>query len=144
MEEEAADSFDKMYEEGLKHELDLKPAYAYISYEDQEGIYESMTEKYNKSVDDHYAKPGHSDYQTGLAICIGLSTKNFAYTKEYSWLSDNAHEYGFIIRYPEGKENITGFEFEPWHFRYVGKEAAKVIHDKNITLEEYYATYVLK
>ena len=67
---------------------------------------------------------------------LGLTT--------YEWLKDNAYKYGFILRYPEGKENITGFAFESWHYRYVGKDIAKIIYDNDLTYEEYYAYYIEK
>lgn len=65
-------------------------------------------------------------------------TQDYEDTTEGKWLKENAHKYGFILRYPKGKEEITGYKFEPWHFRYVGKEAAKVIFEKDLTLEEYF------
>lgn len=70
------------------------------------------------------------------------STLTFKDSEAYSWLKENAHNYGFIERYPEGKENITGYNPEAWHWRYVGTEVAKIIHDENITFDEYYAFYV--
>ncbi|MEB8307617.1 M15 family metallopeptidase [Staphylococcus xylosus] len=90
------------------------------------------------------AKPGFSEHQTGLAFDVatrGLqeSAKElFQYTEESKWLKDNAHNYGFIIRYPEGKAHITQFMYEPWHLRYLGKKDAKEIKNSNLTLEEYF------
>ncbi len=90
------------------------------------------------------AKPGYSEHQTGLAIDInnGSSMNNFGNTKDSAWLKNNAHLYGFILRYPEGKENITGYKYEPWHYRYVGIKAATYIYENNLTFEEYYAYFV--
>lgn len=90
------------------------------------------------------AKPGFSEHQTGLAMDLnnGSSMYDFASTQESKWLQKNAHKYGFILRYPEGKENITGYKFEPWHYRYVGVEAATYIYENNLTFEEYYAYFV--
>ena len=86
----------------------------------------------------HIAKPGESEHHTGLAIDIKSGdTSPFIISKEYVWLKKNAHKYGFILRYPEGKEEITGYAFEPWHYRYVGKKIAKFITKNNMTLEEY-------
>lgn len=89
------------------------------------------------------AWPGASEHQTGLAVDFGEASgycqldSCFENTESGKWLSENAYKYGFILRYPQGKEDITGYSFEPWHFRYVGKDIAKKIHEKDITLEEY-------
>lgn len=86
------------------------------------------------------AKPGHSEHQTGLAVDVEGSNKDydeFEKAIEFNWMKENAHKYGFILRYPKGKENITGFKYEPWHYRYVGIQNATNIYNKNITLEEY-------
>lgn len=91
------------------------------------------------------ARPGYSEHQTGLSVdfaAAGVSTLSisFAKTKAGVWLAANAYKYGFILRYPKGKTAITGYQFEPWHFRYVGVEVATAMHDQNIqTLEEFYA-----
>ena len=139
------EDFNKMVAEAKKYQINLLPVKSYTSYEEQQALYDINVSDYGETKTlETIAKAGHSDYQTGLAIDISGNSNNFKYKKEFAWLSDHAYEYGFILRYPEGKEEITGFEYEPYHWRYVGKEAAKVIHDKNITFEEYYATYVLK
>lgn len=86
------------------------------------------------------AKPGHSEHQTGLAIDVegsNMDYDNFEKSKEYVWMKDNAHKFGFILRYPKGKEHITGFKFEPWHYRYVGIKNATYIYQNNLTLEEF-------
>ena len=88
------------------------------------------------------ALPGQSEHQTGLCMDL-ISTKNvtldetFASNPAYAWLVENAHSFGFILRYPKGKEGITGYSYEPWHYRFVGVEAATAIHEQGITLEEY-------
>ncbi|MDD3392824.1 MAG: M15 family metallopeptidase [Bacilli bacterium] len=90
------------------------------------------------------ARAGHSELQTGLAIDIEGENKDydlFHNSSSYLWMIKNAYKYGFILRYPEGKENITGYNFEPWHYRYVGLVEAKTIYDNNLTLEEYYINY---
>ena len=91
--------------------------------------------------------PGSSEHQIGLAIdiiCDGYSSldEGFANTTAGRWLAENSYKYGFILRYPLGKENITSIEFEPWHFRYVGVDAATVMHENDICLEEFWSTYV--
>ena len=93
----------------------------------------------------HEARPGFSEYQTGLSLEL-IHGKNenqdeFKDSKEFAWLKNNAYKYGFILRYPEGKENITGFSYKPYYFRYVGRNASRIIWKENIALEEYYAYY---
>ncbi len=91
------------------------------------------------------AKPGHSEHQTGLAVDVAGSNDDyddFENSLEFPWMKENAHLYGFILRYPKGKEKITGFKYEPWHYRYVGTEIAKIIYEENLTLEEYYDKYL--
>lgn len=106
---------------------------AYRSY-----LYQSACYSGN---DLYSAKPGYSEHQTGLALDITINNvglhPSFGYTDAGIWLNNNAYKYGFIIRYPKNKENITGYLYEPWHIRYVGINAAKDIYFNNITLEEY-------
>jgi len=119
-------------------ELDLSSLYlfsGYRSYQKQESLY-------NYYKDDNYsAKPGFSEHQTGLAIDISYKNigliDEFSNTIAFKKLFDNAHKYGFILRYPKDKENITGYYFEPWHWRYVGKIHATKIKEENLVLEEY-------
>lgn len=82
---------------------------------------------------------GYSEHQTGLAVDINADGVNSTGEEVYAWLKEHAWEYGFILRYPDGKTDITGTDYEPWHYRYVGKDAARVIHKKGICLEEYLA-----
>ena len=122
---------------------------SYRSYEDQRDVYEYYKKLYDEEYADSIAaRPGHSEHQTGLALDIFSYTDNlqktFSEGQTYAWLKDNAYKYGFILRYPENKEYITGFSFESWHYRYVGKDIAKFIYDNNITYEEYYAYYIEK
>lgn len=111
----------------------------YRSYKSQKSTYTSRVKSEGKKLADAYvAKPGFSEHQSGLCIDITNEGKYFVKgTKEADWLAENCYKFGFIIRYPYGKKNITGIEYEPWHIRYVGKEAAKYIYDNGITLEEY-------
>ena len=94
------------------------------------------------------ARAGHSEHQTGYAVDVttpAVAQQNlgaFEYTKEFTWMANNAHKFGFILRFPNGKSNITGYIYEPWHYRYVGVDAAKQIKEENLTLEEYYAYYI--
>ena len=87
------------------------------------------------------AKPGHSEHQLGLAVDLNSVDPSFEKTKEYEWLKNNSYKYGFILRYQKDKENITGFAYEPWHYRYVGIDAATKMFEKNLSLEEYYVKY---
>ncbi len=121
---------------------------SYRSYEDQESIYNDYKNVSLKYADQYAARPGYSEHQTGLSLDITSwehpGQKAFTESEEYKWLKDNAHKYGFILRYPEGKENITGYSTESWHFRYVGKEVATQIYNEGITFDEYYAYYIAK
>ncbi len=83
------------------------------------------------------AVPGTSEHQLGIAVDINADKERCENEDVYLWLAENAHKYGFILRYPQGKEDITGISYEPWHFRYVGVENAQIIYEKQICLEEY-------
>ena len=101
--------------------------------------------RWSKAKADTYsARAGTSEHQTGLATDVNSVSTSFENSSAFKWLEKNSYKYGFILRYPKGKEHITGYMYEPWHYRYVGSEVAKVIKEKNITYEEYYATYILK
>lgn len=121
---------------------------SYRPYKSQEEIYNEYKKISLKYADSYAARPGFSEHQTGLAIDITSlehkTAKEFKESVEYEWLKNNCYKYGFILRYPEGKEHITGYNTESWHFRYVGNEVAKKIFDENITLDEYYAFYIEK
>lgn len=118
----------------------------YRSYQSQTKLYEVYTKLQGETDADKYsAKPGYSEHQTGLAVDLG-SIDNpdcnlrvcFADTDAAQWLHANAYRYGFILRYPKNKTSLTGYEYEPWHFRYVGKVVASTMQDERIaTLEEY-------
>ena len=110
----------------------------YRSYSQQETIYNNYISWYGKEEADTFsARPGHSEHQTGLAIDVNTIDDSFAGTPEAIWLENHAHEYGFIIRYPKGKESITGYQYEPWHIRYLGVEKATEVYKSGLTLEEY-------
>lgn len=120
---------------------------AYRSYQDQQDISDLYLRAYGQEyVDKYIAKPGYSEHQTGLAMDIGSRSVNiFANSKEYGWMLENAYKYGFILRYSKRDENLTGFRFEAWHYRYVGKEIAKYCHDHNdMSLEEYFVIFLDK
>ncbi len=118
--------------------LNLPLVSGYRSYTTQENLYNKYVKKDGEEVANTYsAKPGYSEHQTGLAFDVGSVERSFAKTDEAKWLEKNAYLYGFIIRYPKDKTNITGYIYEPWHIRYLGKENAKKVYESGLTLEEY-------
>ena len=121
---------------------------SYRDYETQDAVWKDYAEANGEEwADNKAARAGSSEHETGLALDIvtnNVIMNEFENTEEFKWLQDNAYKYGFILRYPKGKENITGYEYESWHYRYVGEEVAKEIHDLDITFDEYYAYYLDK
>ncbi len=119
----------------------------YRTHEAQEKIMENkvnafLDEGYSrkdakKLAKDWVAEPGRSEHELGIALDINADKSRSGNEEVYQWLADHAYKYGFILRYPEGAEEITGIDYEPWHYRYVGKEAAKEIYSQGVTLEEY-------
>ena len=140
--------FKKMQEDALKQNLHIIIDSGYRSYEYQEKVYNNLVDAIGVlKADKKVAKPGCSEHQTGLAIDVAY-IRNNKYTDnvleddlETKWMMENAHKYGFILRYPKDKEKITGYVYEPWHYRYVGV-IAKKLYEQNITLEEYYMKYM--
>lgn len=144
MRAEAADAFNKMSEAAAKEGYTIVVTTAYRSYDFQKSLYDSYVKNSGQAAADRFsAQPGKSEHQTGLSADVSSPSVNYQLTKDYintpegKWLNDNAHKFGFIIRFPEGKEAITGYMYEPWHVRYVGQTAATEIYQKGITLEEY-------
>ena len=119
----------------------------YRSIEYQKGLYEKSINKYleqgksqeeaERLTDEYINKPGTSEHHLGLAVDFNNVDEGFENTKAYKWLLENASDYGFVLRYPKEKEDITGIEYEPWHWRYVGPEHAKKMEEQNLCLEEY-------
>ena len=146
--ETALDKIMEMIEDAKSDNFSFILADGYRSYSTQKEIYDSYKRSYGeRTADDQVARPGHSDYQTGLSFSIVPYNKVYDKPKEseeYKWLTDNAYKYGFIFRFPEDKTKLTGFEAFTWRLRYVGSEAATIIHNENICFEEYYAYYVDK
>ncbi|MDX8045688.1 M15 family metallopeptidase [Gracilibacillus sp. S3-1-1] len=134
---------EDLFEDAELAGLDLVAVSGYRSYDRQKEIYDrNVAQRGKEETDKFSAQPGASEHQTGLAMDVSSAQQvaleqSFSETNEGQWLADHAHEHGFIIRYLEGKEDITGYSYEPWHIRYVGKEAAKEIYQQQITLEEY-------
>jgi zinc D-Ala-D-Ala carboxypeptidase len=144
MREPAAAAFIQLVETAALDGLELKMTTAYRSYEYQKIIYDNYLNQFGEEEANSFsAKPGQSEHQTGLAVDVSSPRVNyeleepFGDTPEGKWLASRAHEFGFILRYPKGKEEITGYTYEPWHLRYVGLFVAKEIYNQDITLEEY-------
>lgn len=136
----AKQAFESMAKDIEKINLKIIAVSTYRSYEYQEKLFNNyVKEKGLKYANRCSAKAGYSEHQTGLAVDIAnknLDYDNFDKTNEFNWVKDNAHKYGFIMRYPENKEDITGYKYEPWHYRYVG-DIATYIYNNNLTFEEY-------
>lgn len=132
-------AFEKLKSAALEDGVELNIISGFRSYDSQNRIYNNYVARDGKVEADTYsARPGHSEHQTGLAIDVNSLLFSFGETKEGQWIQNNAYKYGFIIRYPKGKENITGYRYEPWHLRYVGDIASKLYNGGDwITLEEY-------
>ena len=145
MKKEAAEAFMQMSDAATLDNITIKNASAFRSYDYQVNLYNKYVEKDGKKAADTYsARPGFSEHQTGLCTDINQIDSGFEQTDAFKWLEKNAHKYGFIIRFPKDKEDITGYQYESWHWRYVGKKAAEIIKNENITFEEYYAYYIEK
>ena len=144
---EILEQYKKMFTDAENAGIELVISSSYRSYKEQQETYDFYKQIKGEEVKNYASLPGYSEHQTGLAfdiLKIGVLTDDFDKTDEFKWLIDNSYKYGFILRYPKGKEKITKFDYESWHYRYVGIEAAKIIHDENITFEEYYAYYIEK
>ena len=135
---EALEAFNRMSADAANEGIQLYIVSGFRSYELQSSIYSNSCYKNGQKVADRSsARPGHSEHQTGLAMDINSVSYYFAFSPEAKWLAKNCHKYGFIIRYPEGKEDITGYMYESWHIRYLGKELAGKLYSSGQTLEEY-------
>ncbi len=143
--EETYNAFLNMWTQAHEQGYYLMVNSSYRTFKEQEKIYNNYKKNYGTVYADSIAaRPGYSEHQTGYTLDIfekGYSQDNFHNSESYKWLIDNAHQYGFILRYPESKEDITGYNYESWHFRYVGKKVATYIHDNNITFDEYYTYF---
>lgn len=143
---ETKNAFERMCMDAKTLGLIIKGQSAYRSYNTQNYVYWSRANPNNPASiaerDRVSARAGFSEHQTGLAIDVNTLTSLSAGSNEYKWYKDKAHLYGFIIRYPENKEDITGYRFEPWHLRYVGVDVATYIYNNNITFDEYYAYFI--
>lgn len=148
LDKRVAPYYEKMYYAAKKEGIILTPFSGNRSYERQRINYNNLTETYmarygldrkaaQKKAATVILPPGTSEHNIGLAMDICNTYDSFASSKEYAWLTKNAYKYGFILRYPKGKEDVTGIVYEPWHWRFVGTEYAKKIRDSGLCLEEY-------
>ena len=145
---EAKEAFETLSEDAKKEGMNIIAMSSYRSYDYQVNLYDNYVATDGKEAADTYsARAGYSEHQTGLAVDVYnkvLPYTSFEETEEFNWMQENAYKYGFILRFPKDKVNITGYQYESWHYRYVGKEAAKYIHNHDLTLEEYYVKKVEK
>lgn len=143
---EAALHFEELTEVAKIDNVIFYPFSAYRSFSVQNTLYNNYKRRDGEEKADTYsARPGFSEHQTGLAIDVRSSTLNDNLTnKDYEWMLNNSYKYGFIVRYPKGKQHITQFIEEPWHIRYLGVELATKVHDSNLTYDEYYDLYMTK
>lgn len=142
---EAAQALEKLIKAGATAKAPLKIISSYRSYSTQQSLYSSYVQKDGQAAADTYsARPGHSEHQTGMAVDLGNSSGQcdleicFAKTTGGTWLASNALSYGFIIRYTEDKTAVTGYQYEPWHIRYVGVDLARELTTKKQTMEEFF------
>lgn len=141
---DATNALNKLIDSARSNGLQLYIISGYRSYATQQAVYNSYAAKDGQAAADTYsARPGTSEHQTGWAADLGNGTCDleicFKNTPAGTWLASHAHEFGFIIRYPEGKQTITGYQYEPWHIRYVGPELAAELHKTAQTMEEFFA-----
>ena len=144
MRKEAAEALEELFGQASKENIYIFALSGYRSYNTQKWLFENEANRIGEEAANKLtARPGESEHQTGLAMDItsqsvqfGLKEK-FGETKEGKWIKDNAYKFGFIIRYAKDKEDITGYSYEPWHIRYVGRKVAEEIYNKDIALEEY-------
>lgn len=141
----AYDALKLLFEGAKEAGFELFARSGYRSYNTQVALYSSYVNNHGQEAADTFsAKPGQSEHQTGLSMDITSESMSyqlselFGDTDEGKWVSENAHKYGFIIRYPKGKENVTGYMYEPWHIRYLGVELATEVYESGLTLEEYF------
>ena len=144
---EVNDAYVEMAKNAKKDGITLLVNSSYRDYKEQDEIYKEFYLKEGVSYADKYAaRAGYSEHQTGLCLDIFTSghstTKNFEESDAYNWLINNSYKYGFILRYPKGKEYLTGYEYESWHYRYLGVDTATKVFESNLTYDEYYAFYL--
>lgn len=142
----AKEAFETLAENALMDNIKVIAMSSYRSYEYQVDLYNRYVKSDGVEAADTYsARAGYSEHQTGLCVDVYdgvFDYTNFEKSDAFEWMQENAYQYGFILRYPKGKEDITGYQYESWHYRYVGKEIATYIHQHNITFDEYYVQQI--
>lgn len=145
---EAYDAFIDLAEDAKKEGYTILIVSSYRSYKDQEDVWKDYKASFGtRKADAYAARAGSSEHETGLAIDVADyydENDKFEDTDSFKWMQANAHKYGYILRYPKGKENITGYSYEAWHYRYVGIETATKVYNEGITYDEYYEYYLKK
>ena len=143
---EAKDNIERLIDKAKNDGMNIRVISAYRSYSYQENLYNNYVKNDGvENADTYSARPGYSEHQTGLVVDVTRAFddfNNFENTNEYNWMLENAHNYGFILRYPKDKEDVTTYSFEAWHYRYVGVELAQKIKPSNLTFDEYYVRYL--
>lgn len=135
---EVQEAFNKMQKDAATEGLNLYISSGFRSYDYQAGLYERYASRDGYDMADTYsARAGHSEHQTGLAFDLNTIDDSFANTCEGIWVAENSYKYGFIIRFPKGKEDKTGYQYEPWHLRYLGVDLATKVYNSGLCLEEY-------
>ena len=141
IDKEAYEKYKEMKADAAALGLNIWIQSGYRSYNLQESLYTKYVNRDGKEAADTYsARPGHSEHQTGLAFDLNSISDDFQYTDEGKWVNSNCYKYGYILRYPKGKENFTGYKYESWHLRYVGEDLATKLYNNGdwITLEEHF------
>ena len=147
MRNEAAEAYKKMSAEAQRENIDFIPQSGYRSYSYQEGLYNNYKAEDPEGADTYSARPGFSEHQTGLALDINVPSggdlHNFDNTEQAEWVTANAHKFGFIVRYTEKNQDITGYISEPWHIRYIGTKHATNMYERKVSsYEEYKVKYI--
>ncbi len=145
---EVKNAFETLAKDAKAKGLTIKAMSGYRSYGAQQTVYNNYVKRSGqRSADTYSARAGHSEHQTGLTLDVynGQAVfTSFKNTKEYLWMKDNAHKYGFIQRYLAGKEKISGFVAEEWHYRYLGVEMATQVYESSLSYDEYYVMHIKK
>lgn len=148
LKKEAYEAFKNLADAAKNEGYTIVILSGYRTYEFQNELWLARKDLYGtRKADEYAARAGHSEHETGYAIDVADyydKQDKFGETEAFKWMSENCYTYGFILRYPNDKENITGYSYEPWHYRYVGQEAADQIKNEKITFDEYYAYYLEK
>ncbi len=135
---ETLSAFDAMQAEAARQGHNLYISSGFRSYASQAAIYNSLVAQVGVAgADRDTARPGHSEHQTGLTVDLNCICEGFGYQADGQWVAANAHRFGFIVRYPQGKEHVTGYIWEPWHLRYLGVDTATAVYNSGSTLEEF-------